>query len=267
MPKLNFKNWIINEAGATSAGDIFGFEVKTNFAPPPVKDDPIKQLDFNYICEQLSKRKLGTRIGNHKFCNYVEWGSTPGAVEIDISPYGSLKANIRKLNTDLTGDPVWICKKMFRLKESLDTKSEDELIEELFEACQLVETQLLEMTKHEYLDFEMLIRRLNADLVRYAPPIFIYEGYKKLNKYNYLNLWSVRGQGVEAPTAARVEEFVIDVSFKEETGLIRVVGHDVASPTRSHKWISQPAEFDEHFMPSQTMQEIIEATCVAFSTY
>lgn len=67
---------------------------------------------------------------------------------------------------------------------------------------------------------------------------------------------TLRGAGVEAPTASRVEQFNINLQFDEQKGLIRCWGYDIASPTKQHKWLPQPSEWDEYFAPTQSLQEI-----------
>jgi hypothetical protein len=100
------------------------------------------------------------------------------------------------------------------------------------------------------------------------PEIFIFSGVKEIKKdENYLIEFDLRGQGVEAPGSARVERFVIDMSYNPKTGMIKSFGHDIQSPTRGHVWYPQPSEWEELFSNGQDAKEIVETIGAALSTY
>jgi hypothetical protein len=55
-----------------------------------------------------------------------------------------------------------------------------------------------------------------------------------------------------------LEQFYIDMSYNQKTGMIRSMGVGVQSPTRQHTWTIQPSEWDEYFSNTQPEEEIIE---------
>ena len=77
------------------------------------------------------------------------------------------------------------------------------------------------------------------------PEIMIPIGIKTIKEnQRYIMHFELRGHGVEAPGSARVEAFMVEMSYDPKTGMIRSFGHDVQSPTRGHTWIPQPSEWD-----------------------
>lgn len=235
----------------------------------------------NYVCtnisadiilEHLHRMKLG---GHECFSNYhdhVQWGRHPGAVQMVISPLGSFKSIIRKLNTNLLGESVWICKEIVPYKEILNAsiKLDETIAESIFQRIEEYWKEDLDALSHDYDGLERLTVRV-AEATRRKdtiPEIFVYRGVRMVEKDRHYNIhFELSGQGVEAPGAARVEQFSIEMAYDKESGMIRSFGHDIQSPTRGHVWYPQPSEWDEVFSPSQDEDQIVSSICAALSTY
>jgi hypothetical protein len=186
---------------------------------------------------------------------------------LDLSPLGSYKAIIRRRTTDLLGGSAWICKEVVPFIENEHNKNEVKLSHELFDKLKKIDEEMLETPSNRYQEMERLSAYLNMRARREAPEIFIYENMMKKNDHHYLINFSYRGQGVEAPGSRRIEQFTIDLNYNPKTGLIRSWGYEISSPTNQHKWEVCPSEWDEHFAPSQSKEEICNAIMSAFSTY
>jgi hypothetical protein len=189
-----------------------------------------------------------------------------------VSPLGSFKSIIRKLQIDLEGNQTWVCKKIIPYNDILhvDRQFNDNLAADLFEEISKINKEEIQAPSHEYKNFERLTIKIahvcqRKDII---PEIFIFRGIKEIKKNeNYLIFFECRGHGVETPGSSRLEQFIIDMSYNPKTGMIRSFGHDVQSPTKGHVWYPQPSEWDEYFSPSQTEKEISECVGTALGTY
>jgi hypothetical protein len=264
MKTRDFKLWVEDR-------DIFGFEKPTEYVRPRLVDEtPIVSLDCEIILAELYKLPLGVKQPRLKLNDTVEWGNgATGAVNVYISPLGSFKSIIRRQINDLQGQTVWICKEIVPFIETDNDTVEVEIAWAglLYDKVKIIDEQMIEMPSRDYKGLERLAVSLAGKVSSNAPRIFIYEGLKRINDQNYIIYMSLRGQGVEAPGARRVEEFTINLNYKPEVGLIRCWGNDVSSKTRGHTWEIQPSEFDELFSPAQNRVEIERAIMNALSTY
>ena len=248
--------------------NIFGFEDgKPVHNQQPIGDDPIDQIDAETILMELVRLKLGGKIALWDWHDTVEWGKEqPGALKVEVSPLGKTRITTRRLTHNLLGERVWVCKRVIPFKD--DHKyNEIELAHNVAENLILIDRELLDTPRKEYPDFGHLVVATAQNCRQYAPEIFIYQGVRKTDDNNYLIHFEYRGQGVEAPGAARCEEFCIEISFKPETGIVRSFGYEVQSPTRGHVWIPQPSEWDEKFTPSQPIDEIMQQIVASLTSY
>jgi hypothetical protein len=263
-----FKDWLISENR-----DIFGFErPKNNNAPKATNDLPILAINSEMLIESMLKTNLNGQEPFSEFPDQIQWGQNPGAMRMVISPLGSFKSIIRKLMLNLEGKEVWACKKIIPYNDIMNaTPSFDEkLAMDLFENIEEIYKQDIEAPSREYNKLERLTLAVARTAQRrdVIPEIFIYRGIKQIKKdENYIIYFECKGQGVEAPGSARLEQFIIDMSYNKNTGMIRSFGHDVQSPIRGHLWYSQPSEWDEYFSAGQSDKEIAMAIGQALSTY
>ena len=263
-----FKKWLILNEGK----DIFGFE-KERAAPKKVVDEsPIIPINPDDLIDTMLETNLDGRKAFSDFPAQVQWGREPGAIQMVISPLGSFKSIVRKLHTNLKGESVWICKKIIPYTDIMhaNKKFDESLASDLFEQIEKVSKGDLEAPLNNYIKLDSLTIKIanycrRKDII---PEIFMFRGIKQIKKNeNYLIHFEPRGQGVEAPGSARVEQFIIDMSYNLETGIIKSFGHDVQSSIKGHQWYPQPSEWEEYFSPSQSPNEITEAIGAALSTY
>lgn len=261
----NFTDWLITEKK-----DIFGMEreIERQRTNAVVKETPTTHLNSDIILTELSKWPLGAKIAKRSWMyNIVEWGDQPGAVKVDFSPWGSWKINILRLMEDLQGNPVWICKGVIPLKKIEENKNEIAIANELYEEVKKIDTTLLEMPMGNYKNLENFIRSLGSKIKITAPSVFLFEGIREVDENNYIIYMGVRAHGVERRGHRRLEQFDINVSYKPETGIIRVIGHDISSPIRQHLWEVKPSEWDLNFSPNQSREDIIKMIATTLSTY
>ena len=261
-----FIQWLEN------SGDIFGFEGKRHEKPSEVNEDPIIPVDAGVIIETM----LGTDIGGRKaFSDYpaqIQWGREPGAMQMVITPLGSFKSIVRKLLTNLKGESVWACKKIIPYKDIMhaNVRFDEAFAMDLFEQIEEISKGEMEAPVLDYDGLESLTLKVANRCVRndVMPEIFVFRGVRAIKKNeNYVIFFEPRGHGVEAPGSARLEQFMIDMSYDGKTGMVRSFGHDVQSPTKGHVWYPQPSEWDEYFSPTQDKNEIADAISSAFRTY
>lgn len=264
-----FRQWLINEKA-----DIFGFDKSKE---PKGSDDksydgPIIPIKPEVLIETMMKETIRGQEPFSEYADQIQWGRNPGAMKMVISPLGSFKSIIRKLQLDLEGKETWVCRSIIPYKDLMhaNKKFDENFAMDLFEKIEQIGEQEMEVPKSEYKE----LRNLTISLAYHCrkknilPEIFIFSGVKEMKKdENYLIEFELRGQGVEAPGSARVERFVIDMSYNPKTGLIKSFGHDIQSPIKGRKWYPQPSEWEEMFSSGQNPKEIVEAIGAAFSTY
>lgn len=252
--------------------DLFGFE---NLQEPVKKkedDLPIVPISADVILEFMYARSLGDQECFSSSHDQVQWGRHPGAVQMVISPLGSFKSIIRKLQTDLVGENVWVCKQILPFKEILHAsfQLDESVAEEVFGKIEECWKEEIEAPSNNYEGLERLTVKVAERARRKGiiPEIFVYRGVRMIEKNRHYNIhFELSGQGVEAPGRSRVEQFSIDMAYDNDSGMIRSFGYNIQSPTRGHVWYPQPSEWDEKFSPSQDEDQIVSAICAALSTY
>lgn len=264
----NFKNWLVSEGK-----DLFGFERK---AVPEKKADyddmPIDSIDADTIMESLMERKIDDMDAFSNFHDHVQWGRHPGAIQMVISPLGSFKSVVRRLQDNLLGERVWVCKKIMPYRDlvSADLSDEHGMADVMFEAIEECRKGEMEPPSKDYSELEKLTLKIAGDARKESikPEIMVFRGVRMVEKDRHYNIhFECRGHGVEAPGSMRLEQFSIDMSYDPRTGMIRSFGYGIQSPTRQHLWQVQPSEWDELFSPHQNEEEIVSCVCSAFSTY
>lgn len=252
---------------------MFGFKSKSELNEPMEPQDlPIKGINSDTVVEYMMSKNLGEKQPSLQYSNQVQWGEDTGAVRIKISPIGSFKIFIRKLQPNLEGVQTWACKKIVAYEEILNSKKsfDEKIAFEMMNMIEEIAKEEINAPNPEYEGIEGLTRRVarTASRADVIPDIFLYRGVVKSNiPNNWLVVFECRGHGVEAPEGHRLEQFNIDMSFNPRTGMIRSIGRNIESPTKGHKWSIQPSEWDEYFSSGQPEKEIIEAICSAFKTF
>lgn len=264
-----FKRWLVNERK-----DIYGFEKerKPKQEALPDQETPIIPIDPEIIINTMLKVPLNNEMPFSKFHDVIQWGRNVGAIKMVISPLGSFKSIIRKLIPDSSGNKVWACKRIIPYNDLLhvDQMFDEKLAINMLEEIKSISKEGIDAPEKEYDRLEKLTKKISIVCRRKdnIPEVFIYKGIKQIKKNeNYLIYFECAGHGVESPGSARIEQFIIDMSYDPKTGLIRSFGHDVQSKTRQHLWYPQPSEWDEYFSSKQSDTEIAECIGAALSTY
>ena len=264
-----FKEWLEKRE------DIFGFDKKQEKESGYVKnsEDPIIHIDVEHVLDEISSYKINGQKGKVSFINQVQWGDEIGALKLLLSPAGSGKAIISGKQSDLENKDCWICKRIIPYSDLEDASFQDEenLSEILFK--KIYDIKLIEIPKSNYLNLEKLTIKLSRKCCKVGilPKIFIFTGIREVVKdKNYIIKFECAGQGAEAPGEGggnRLEMFAIEMSYDENTGLIRSMGYEVTSPMKGHKWEPQPSDWDEYFSPMQSSDEICAAITNALSIF
>lgn len=279
LKHATFREWL-----ARSPEDIFGFNPEDNI-PPELRrarrsenyDSPIERLATDKIMSELVrmgpiKDKKPQRI----WVDTVAYGDRerPGAMSIDISPGGSLRASIRKKAIDLEGNQIWILKKVISLIEQYDDKEREPIGEvgiayRFFEEIEKADKSQLDVGKNDFKQMEDLALMLAGKARLKHPPVMIYQGIRQHsgNLYEIYFHYTGQGQGGDVPRQGVIEQFSIHLAYEPKRGIIRCWGNEIASPKSGKKWRSMPSEWDEVFVPTQSMQEITSNIIDLFVTY
>jgi len=258
-----FKNWLISER------DIFGFERVDDKKAKQVSEDPINPLSSDVVINELSRfADLNGKYPFRIFEDSIQWGTTTGALRLDISPLGSYKAILRRMIPDIKGESTWVCKRVFDFHETDYDIEEIPIAHKLFEIVQEIESEGFESAFAEFPKFDRFVSQLHRVNTRKYPAYCMFPmGMKKMSENYYKTYYEFRGHGVEAPNGNRAEQFDIDVFWDKEKGLIRCWGYEILSKMSQHTWQPQPSEWDELFSPIQSFDEITKAINTAFMTY
>jgi hypothetical protein len=266
--EISFKKWLVESK------DIFGFEKKI-VQPKEEREQeqkPIQAISVESMMEELLRMPLNEQKPFSKFMNHIQWGTHNGATQMVVSPLGSFKSIIRRLQTDLEGNQAWICKNILPYKDifNANKKVDENLAYMLFYEVEKANINQLESAIGNFSNLENLVVKLTREVQKpnIKPEIFIFMGTKEM-KHNehYIIYFECKGQGVETPGSGRLEMFAIEMFYDMKKGLIRSFGHDVQSPKKGHVWYPQPSEWDENFSPAQPMAEVVDCIASALSTY
>lgn len=264
-----FKEWMEKRE------DIFGFEKtqEKDSIQAEKPENPIMHVDVEHVLEELSEYKINGQKGKSSFTNEVHWGDEIGALKLILSPAGSGKAIILGKQSNLENKDCWICKSIIPYVnlEDASFRDDENLADILYK--KIKEVKSIETPKSNYSNLEKLTIKLSRKCCKpdKLPKLFIYMGIREVEKdKNYIIKFECRGQGAEAPGEGggnRLEMFAIQMSYDEETGLIRSMGYEVTSPMKGRKWEPQPSDWDENFSPRQSSDEICEAIANALSIF
>ena len=258
---MRFKNYIENT-------DIFGFD-KDNYREEPddnMLSKPINKFDIELMMELLSNKSINEVFAYCPFVNEIRWGNQPGSVKLEIDT--GLTFHIKKLVTDLQGNPRWITKRMLQLNRQGYGGLEDAVSQEIYEHLKNYSEGIIEAPKNDYDGLESLVQHLFNKTKRTCKEIFLPEGIKKLNDDAFIIKYGVRGQGVQAPDQRRVEQNQTLIAYDREQGVIRITNYNVTSSVGGrHDWSLGENDLDLYFMPTQDREEISECLAVHLKYY
>lgn len=258
----DFKEWLISE----EFKDIFKFKSPQALSSQNSDDKPVDLPDFEEVCNNLACLNIGTKKSSKCFSNSVEWSDGEQSVlRIRITPWGSLAIVIEKKIVDLTGDPVWVVKKVFPVVLS-GKPDEHALTETLYNYLLQIDKEMLEMPSKEC-GLKSLVLNLAGKIKNNLPRQFIWDSIREVSSNYYIIALNLTGMGIEAPDARKVNQFHIHLTYSLKTGLIRCWGNDISSKTKGQHWTAMPSEWDMNFSPIQSQKEIIDAIIGELRTY
>ena len=261
---MKFKTWL-NENKLWGFKDIFGFEKEFFPVVSKSKDLPIKGYDAGKTVCELARHPLGLKMPEVRFSNEVHWGRGPGALRVMIE--SKLDLVIDKLALGLDGKPCWITKKVYQINQSGYGGHEGAVAEEVMNVLQEVDKMPPDSPVGDWDGLERLVSTMASTLRRVATDVFIFEGVRQSDKDHYIIRMAVRGQGVQAPGQARVEENQTSVSYCRETGLVRISNYNVESSLGEHKWALTPSDANWYYAPTQPTSEIVQTIANNLSWY
>lgn len=266
MNKYSFKDWLSNKLYEYAD---FGFDLQNKDVPKNLEDEnPEVRLNIEYVCDQLSRTNLGIKEALDTYFGEVQWGNNIGAVKVVFGPYGGLRAAIKKLCVDLKGEEKWVCKKVVEVKEKYD-RNADSLIQNILKIAEIVDRQQIDAPDANFKQLENLVLHMASVLRRTnKQKILIYEGIKKIKENeHYIIHFGCTGMGVQRQDQKRLDQFQVVVRYFPQEGYISVNGQELGDKIKSHKWIVEPAEFTEFYMPHQPKDEIIETILIHLNSY
>lgn len=265
MTQFNFKEWI-------GLRDIFGFEKEINQAQATGKIDdlPIQTLTLSLVMERLGQNTLPMGMPKSRFLSEMQWGNQPGAVRVVWTP--RLNVKIQKLHHDREGNNTWVLKKYFFVNDRDFAGQEDVVADEVFEQVKLVANEQLDavMESGEF-KFENIVWSLAAKMRQEDNETIDFQGVKKLNENEYDLLFYLRGGGTGTMYGPKGQRpalaLIVKMAYSENTGLIKAIAELVQGIDDTSSWAIQPAEFEEHFLPTQSKNEIIAAITTALKWF
>jgi len=229
--------------------------------------NPFKMVKVEEVINTLKKRALGLKSHVEEFFGELHFGEGTGTVQVLFCPYGGLKTVIRRKSVDLHGESVWVCKHVVVMNDKKYDGHDMVLVEDISEHLSQIVGEGFDTPTNEYPHMNRLVTRIANRIRGLRSDIFVFEGVRKKTDEYYIVQFGVKGQGVEAPSAKRVEQFHVNLFYDREAGYIRSWGNDVSSPTRGHKWELEPSEWNEIHFPSQPVDEILDCHVGQLLTY
>lgn len=261
MEKLCFRDWLLEMAD-------FGFD---NSRPPFNRNsgnDPVYPFKLQYVIDQLRKHPVGKKTAHEGFLSDAHWGDGFGAIRVNFTPAGGLRASVQRLTSDSQGKAVWICKRVVEINQ-YKLRFPDALVSELIDAAREIDREDIEVGVTNFKNLEFLTKRLSNYLDRkMTQTIFIYEGIREVKAdREYIIHWGVTGMGVQRQDQQRLDQYQVVVKYNEDTGLITIASLEVGGPIQGHKWQVDPCDFFELFSPSQPLSEICDSVLVHVNSY
>lgn len=271
MKHLNFKSWMINELANYGYGYAQSDKSSILGGTEEIEGDEVFfPLKSDEIIEELFRMPpLGVYSPNKKWENEVFWGEGVGSISASVTPLGSSRVVIRRESTDLLGNSVKICKKVFPLYDVIHAENELQIANNIYTEIVKINKKMIETSNNNF-NIKGLSNKLWNDLKKNHPSYIMFPTeLRSINENYYKMVFEFRGHGVQnlVPGPGRSEQFHLDLFFDKQTGIIRCWGYNIDSKVRQHSWSVQPSEWDECFSPNQEEKEIIDCIKNTFIKY
>lgn len=234
--------------------NIFGFEEYKPPAPKKEDENPIQIFGTRKLLTFLEDYRIGEHLPQENI-DGVQWGSSDGALKIIITPNQGIAIN--RLITALDGSPVWINKKLYKIKEEFAGR-EDHVAAEIMEHVKKIAREEIDSPARKFNDLLELTKKVASRITR-VNPTFVHTGIKQVteNQFNILlsSVGGGQGQIVHSPKSANIMTGIIDISFNEDTGLVKGSMYTISAEGESSAWEIDVPYFVSYFSPSQSLEE------------
>ena len=258
---MNFKHWL-NE----SYQDLFGFDnamdAEKLIALKKPDDKPIMHFQINQMMEDLASRHLGHKFGFQRFVNQAQWGETNGAIRVVVGSQHTI--HIERLTSNMQGDPTWITKRVFRINLTEYSRNYQPVAEAIYDQVEDIFNEGLEGPSRKFSTDALadLVDDIVDKVKERGHDVFVYDKVKKVNENNYIVQFNARGGGVGAlfktRNEARINQFMIDISYNENYGMLHAMLSTVQSGDEGTSWELTPSIFEGWYSPNQRPHEIME---------
>ena len=266
MSKYKFKSWL--EKRIDEIAD-FGLDQTRIFKDIPDDNQPIKDLNVEYVTKLLRRKGLGVKTAiEYGFVGEVQWGEGVGAIKVVFSPYRGLTVSIRKLVPSLMGENIWICKSVFPVYNIYD-HTPDSLIEDLRDVVKETDENGIDSPTNSYEELENLTFKIAQKLKsETTQKILTYHGIRLIKENEkYIISFNCSGMGRQRQDQKRLDQFQVHVTYHKNEGYIKITGDELGDKIGKHSWQYDPSQFDEIFVPTQPREEIAEAVLQLFNSY
>ena len=267
---LLFKEWF-----GKSPEVMYGFRQNIqDISRPFYEEEPIEPFNTEAFLNELTN--LGNLAGktiNDSWSTQISYGTGVGKLSVVASPLGSFKIIVRRYNTDAEGNLYPMCRLVVPLTNDFNHRGvndpgEEILAVKVFDKLKEINAEPFPAAKKDWtIPFSKFVYNLSEATKLKHPEIMQYRGTIRQNEYNYVLAFGLKGGGAGGPQNTRTEEFLINVQYLPETGLIHCWGCDVWSPWASREYYLAPSEWDEYFSPTQPERQIISCILETFMTY
>lgn len=279
MKTLAFREWF-----AKNPEELYGIDPEHNLSLEEKRrkraenyDEPGNILSPTRLMSELMRMgPVNNKAPQRVWSDVVAYGDAErsGSLMASLTPSGSLRFNIRRLCVDLEGTRTWVLKKVISLVEQIEQKergdtAEHGMAQEYHEVIEKIDGPHLDAAKNDFKGMEELALRLASMTRQNHPTVMHYAGIRKHDENYYQIYFQYRGHGAggDTPRQAVMEQFDINFKYYKERGVIRCWGGEIQSPKKGHRWKLMPSEWDEYFVPTQSVTEITESIIHIFLAY
>lgn len=247
---INFRKFVENK-------DLYGF---TSSIPESevINDLPIQSIDIDVLMDLVAETKLPDI--HRPFSNVIHWGSNPGAIRIRLTPNQAII--IERMTIDFKGKTTWIAKKLFKIKTHEYAHKEEIIADDIQEHILNIAKTPFDVPTQGFKRLLSLTKEI-ASNVRNSNPYFKVRDIRKINENNYQIIMNVSSHGIGDISGnyrgGPIFEAVIDMSYNDETGLIKAIFQTVEKSS----WVIDIPYWISEFTPTQSDKEISKILATA----
>jgi|688.fasta_scaffold249415_3 hypothetical protein len=270
MTEMLFKEWL-----SKSPEVLFGFRPNVTYVSKPFyQEQPIEIFDVQKMLKAMvDMGHINNREINDTWPTQLSYGYGTGKMTVEASPYGSYKIICRRYMNDAEGQAVPMCRLVIPLINDFNHRGpndpgEEILAVKLYDKLTAINQEPIPAPNTDWHNqFVKFVYRFQKAVKLKHPEIMNYSGTVKLNDLNYIVVFKLKGFGNGGPSSTKINEFLINLQYLPEKGLLRSWGYDVYSPSISWEYLPAYSEWDELFSPHQPESQIISCLMEIFMTY